>query len=278
MHPIMRVVASPGLVPWRSSLAGAAPAAAQSRPASSSSSAPSPAARSWSGYRPGTNWVRGPGRALAGASRCRARRPRPPGRRACMPTQMPSRSGWAGYAPSSAWTRLSPGCRLAGLFAGRGAADQHEAGPRPRAEPLCRRTGAKLPRIRHRPAGAAGQALAARLAVSSCCDKYERRQADRFIEHEKHEKHERGRARRIGPSGPPIRFRVFRVFRVQSTRPSGPIRLRGSLTVEPEGPAGLASSQASIERCTRPFSSNRPTAGVASGRIAIAARSVPASS
>ena len=159
-HPLSSP--TPGLWAWRSCWPAPPRRPPRVVPPSSSTSTPSPAARSWSGYRPGTNWARAAlrrgGPSIAGPGRPTATA-RPAMPRECIPLRL------GGLRSVVGLDRLSAGCRLAGLFAGRGPADQHETRPRPRAEPLCRRAGSELPRIRHGPAGAAGQALAARLAV-----------------------------------------------------------------------------------------------------------------
>jgi hypothetical protein len=107
MHPIIRVITWPWPCALAMMLVGAAPAVAQSRPANSSTPPPGSSARSWSGYRPETNWARGNvTRAAAGSSGSVTARTTTARTGAHANA---SRSGWAGYAPSSAWTGYRPG-------------------------------------------------------------------------------------------------------------------------------------------------------------------------
>ncbi len=135
MHPIMRTVVSPGLWALAMIALSAAPAAAQSRPTRSSTSTPSAAARSWSGYQPGTIWVRG--RTDHTAAGPAAASPR-----GVQPNTYATRSGWAGYAPSSAWTGYRPGVAWRGYSPAAARTinmrQAHVPGPSPYADGLAR--------------------------------------------------------------------------------------------------------------------------------------------
>ena len=281
-HPFDR--ADSGLVAWRSCWPVPPRRPPRVVPRIRPPSVPSSAARSWSGYRPGTNWARAAAGAVArtttGPGTAR-RRPAGPRCRANA-----SRSGWAGYAPSSAWTGYRPGVAWQGYSPAAARPINMRPRPRPRAEPLCRRTGSELPRIRHRPAGAAGQALAARLAVMGlpAMESTERMRRISTTKNTKYTKEWDDRTWR--PARPlcrntnvnRVRHRSFSCISCISWLESVSCRWIPRCHFEPEEQPALRRREPRSSAATRPFSSNRPTAGVASGRIAIAARSVPASS